>query len=460
VGRPGGELRRTLAVLAMAGGALLAFLPFLLNLVLSVVLGGRYRKRVRRHLVEAAPSVNDAERASSRGRVYLLAGEDSGDLHAANLVASLREEAPEARTRGMGGPRMEKAGCELDFDLVRMNVMGVLPVIRSVPTFFRIFRDLLRMLDTDPPDVLVPVDYPGFNLRAARAARKRGVKVVYYIAPQIWAWAPWRLRRISRSVDRMLVILPFERELYRDGGVQCSFVGHPLYEHLEREAHRREDDDRPDRPKRIGLLPGSRRSEVRGVLPMMLRAAERIRTERPEVELVLPYRGASLRAEIERIVEAEGAELPLELVEGRTHEVMRDLDLALVASGTATLELAYYGVPMVVLYRVGRIAGVLKRILLIVPQVALVNIVAGRRVVPEFVGAGDYSERAAGVLLGWLRDPDGWREVQNALAGVRSRLLFTGVSRRAARWILSELPVRGPDRPREESPHGSPRAGD
>jgi lipid-A-disaccharide synthase len=420
----------------MAGGALLSFFPFLSNLLLSLFLGGRYRKRIRALMArEGEVPVEDAEPVVATGRVYVLAGEDSGDLHASNLVAALRRTSPKVEVRGMGGPRMEEAGCALDYDMVRMNVMGFIPVILSIGVFIGLFQRFLRMLDTDPPDVLVTVDYPGFNLRAARAARKRGVKVVAYIAPQIWAWAPWRIRKIARAVDRVLVILPFERDLYLKGGIAASFVGHPLYEHLEREAPARAASTPVNAPRRIGLLPGSRRAEVRTILPMMLRAAKKVVAAYPDVEFVLPYQRERLGPEIDRILAREGGELPLDIIEGRTHEVMRDLDLALVASGTASLELAYYGVPMVVMYRIGRAAAFFKRILVISPFIALVNIVGGREVVPELVTRKDESAAAAEILKRWIGDRAECDQARRGVLGVRSRLLFTGVAGRAAGWV-------------------------
>ncbi len=420
----------------MVVGALFSFLPFLLNLAVSLFLGGRHRKRIR-SLMEGAGSAPVEECAEPAGStdVYFLAGEDSGDLHGGNLVAALLQERKGVRIRGMGGPLMEAAGCDLDYDLVRMNVMGFIPVILSIGTFFGLFRRFLRMLDTDPPDVLVPVDYPGFNLRAARAARKRGIRVVYYIAPQVWAWAPWRIRKIARSVDRMLVILPFERDLYAASGIPAAFVGHPLFEHLDRV--------RPARPvassagvvQRIGLLPGSRSAEIRTLLPMMLRAARRISDEHPSVRFVLPYQREKLGREIDLVLASDGGDLDLEVVEGRTHELMSDLDLALVASGTASLELTYYRVPMVVMYRISPMAAFFKRFLVISPHIALVNIVGGREVVPELVGYRDYSDTAAMILSRWITDADALQGCRQSLEEVRSRLLFTGVAERAAGFL-------------------------
>jgi len=434
------EFRRTLTVLWIAVGAFFGFLPFLGNLLLSFVIGGRFRRQVRELLADTTPvPVDEPPDGGRTGKVYLIAGEDSGDMHAAELISSLRGMAGEVEVGGMGGPRMEAAGARLDYDLVRMNVMGLIPVLRTIPVFFGLFRDLLRRLETDPPDVLVPVDYPGFNLRAARLAKKRGVRVVYYVLPQVWAWAPWRVRRIARCVDRVLLILPFERPIVADRGIEGSYVGHPLFEHLNESVPARGEVkmDRP--PRRIGILPGSRRAEVRTLLPDMLAAAREVAAEHRDVTFVLPYQRPTLRGEIDRILAADGEGLPVEVIEGRTHETMRDLDLAMVASGTATLELAYYRVPMVALYRLSRFGALMKRFILITPHIVLVNIVAGDRVIPELVGAGDLASPAAAALDRWLRDADARNRTIRALDGVRSRLLCRGTSDRAAGWVLAHL---------------------
>jgi lipid-A-disaccharide synthase len=449
------EIRRTLVVLGLAVSTLFSFVPFSFRLLHFLVLGRPTRRHLRGLLATPRNGEPDEpERIPAQsGRIYVVAGEDSGDLHGGNLVASLREIAPGVEVRGMGGPGMERAGCAVDFDLVRLNVMGVWPVVRAVGRFFGLFRDLLRRFEEEPPDVFVPVDYPGFNLRAARLAKRRGIRVVAYIAPQVWAWAPWRIRRMRRLVDRLLVILPFESEVFRDAGVPAPWVGHPLLEHLDGRVPRREE--RRPGPPRIGILPGSRRAEVETLLPWMLDAAAAVAAEHPEARFRLPYQRSSLRPVLDSILSAREDGPEVEVVEGATHETMRDLDAAFVASGTATLELAYYGVPMVVLYRLGRIASLLKGAALIVPDVALVNIVAGRRIVPEHVTHRNPSAAAAEEVKGWLADEAVRTRVVEALARVRESLLAEGVSRRAARHVLAE--ISRPGDPRREPPasHGS-----
>ena len=447
------EFRRTLIVLLVAVRAAFAFLPFLFHLGVFLVAGRGTRRRIRAAMAarEVVPFAESKDSPAAAGTVYVVAGEDSGDLHAANLVAAIHERAPGVRVSGMGGPRMAGAGAELEFDLVRMNVMGVLPVLRAVGTFFRLFRDLLRRFETDPPDVFVPVDYPGFNLRAARLARSRGIPVVAYIAPQVWAWAPWRLRRLRRSVDRFLVILPFESDVFQAAGVPAPFVGHPLFEHLDATVPA---GDRPGgRPvKQVGLLPGSRTAEVRSLLPWMLDAAARLAGAHADLQFVLPYQRENLRPVIEEILAASPGSPEVRLVAGATHETMRDLDVALVASGTATLELAYYRVPMVVLYRVGRVAALLKRFALIVPDIALVNIVAGRRIVPEFVKAGNPAGAVAGEVTALIRDPAARTRVLADLELVRRSRHGAGVSRRAAGHVLAAISRRAPGASSESRP--------
>jgi lipid-A-disaccharide synthase len=443
-----GDTRRTFEALRVAAGAFFGFLPFLGHLLISLFFGGRFRRRLASLLAVRTPvPVDEPSGPGTCRKVYVLAGEESGDLHAANLVRALLAADPTIAVRGMGGPRLLAAGVHLDHDLVSMSVMGVLPVLRSVGTWFRLFKELLRIFDEDPPDVFVPVDYPGLNLRVARAARKRGIRVVAYIAPQIWAWAPWRVRHIARCVDRMLAILPFEREMFSHARLPTAFVGHPLFEHLEGTVPAPPDGG-PREPAVLGLLPGSRRAEVRHLLPAMLRAAREVCSGRPGLSVVLPCRGARVRAEVDRVLARDGEGLPVRVAEGRTHEEMRDMDLALVASGTASLELAYYGVPMVVMYRISRLGALLKRILLITPHVALVNIVAGRKIAPELVKAGDLAAPAARALRVWLESASERATTREALRGVRERLLVAGASRRAAGFVSSA-----------GSPAGTPRGG-
>jgi lipid-A-disaccharide synthase len=298
-------------------------------------------------------------------------------------VRALRRRAPDIRFEGLGGPAMEAEGVDLRVRMDGLNVMGFVRVAGLAATFARLLRDLLAWLRTEPPDGLVLVDYPGFNQRLARAARPLGVPTIQVVAPQVWAWAPWRIRRVGESVDRIVSVLPFEPPLFAGGGGDAVFTGHPLAERFEGATVRpwREGEGW------IGLLPGSRKREVERLLPLQLEVARRLAERVPDARFVVPASGPAIREIVERRL--AGSPLEVEVVEGRTDEVFASLRSAIVASGTATLELALHGVPMVVVYPITWLERWLRPALLISPHFALANIVAGGAVVEERLVRGD-----------------------------------------------------------------------
>src|SRR5204862_202340 len=314
--------------------------------------------------------------------IMLAAGEASGDLHGAALCHALRAEAPGCRLFGMGGERMAAAGMDLLVDVTAVAVAGGTEALSRIPPLYRAYRRLRATLaGARRPGVLVVIDFPEFNLRLARAARQAGIPVVYFIPPQIWAWRSWRVRTIRRVISLVLAVFPFETALYRRAGVPVAFVGHPVLDALAEAPSRAEarkelgvDGDAPV----VGLLPGSRRHEVAGVLPVMRAAAGRIVGAHPDARFL-----------VARAPTVDAAELgdeggpPLRIVGGRTYTVMRAADLLLVTSGTATLEAALLGTPMVVCYRLSRLSELLFKPLVRVPWISLANIALRRAVVPE-----------------------------------------------------------------------------
>jgi lipid-A-disaccharide synthase len=311
-----------------------------------------------------------------------------------------------------------------------LPVMGFVGVAGRAKVFFDLLVDLVARLHGDPPDVLVLVDYPGFNLRAARAARPLGIPTVQVVVPQIWAWAPWRLPVVARSVDLLVAVLPFEPRLFAGTPARALFAGHPLVERLSgTELWSAEDGW-------VGLYPGSRNHEVATLLPLMLEAAGRLARERPEARFVLPVAGAAVAPTVERLVAT--APVDVTVVSGRTHEVAASLRSAMVASGTATLELGLFGVPMAVVYPIGSIQRLLRRALLISPHFALVNVVAGREIVSEKLVRGTSGEaRALAERIARLHADGPVRDRCLAdLAGVRDRLAGEGAVERMARAVL------------------------
>ncbi len=368
----------------------------------------------------------------------LVAGEASGDLHGASLCRSLKAAAPDARLFGMGGGRMAAAGMKLIADIRDSAVIGLSEALRRLPALHRIYRHLTATLTGERPDVLVLIDYPGMNLRLAAVARRLGIPVVYFIPPQIWAWRPGRVRTIRNRVSLVLAVLPFERALYASAGVPVTFVGHPVLDALaivpDRSAARRElglDDS----ALVIGLLPGSRRQEIERMMPLMRDAAGRIRAAHREARFAVGLAPTVEREAVARHLDGGPAAW---LLTDHTYALMRASDLLLVTSGTATLEAALLGTPMVVCYRVSAFSEWVGHLVVQVPWISLPNLVLGRAVVPELVRRRDATaERLAEEALRLLDTPgalDGQRSVFKDLA---AELGEPGVGARAARLVLS-----------------------
>lgn len=370
-------------------------------------------------------------------RILIVAGEASGDLHGANLAAAIRTLRPDAELFGVGGMKMSAAGVAMLQGIGRLDVIGMVG-LTQLRTGIAKYLAIQRFLRRTPLDVIVFIDNPGLNLRLARAAKRLGHRVVYYVAPQIWAWNPGRLRLIVRVVDRMLVILPFEEALYRNAGVPCTFVGHPLLDAVAPNYDRHElrkrfghDSEGP----LVGLFPGSREQEVRSLLPTMLQAATDLKTDYSGLR-VLIAQAASIPDHLIRDL-SFGAAIDVRIVHDQPNEVMASADLLFVASGTATLQAAVIGIPMVILYRVSRLNYWLARMLIRINCIGLVNIVAGERFVTELLQHDATPERlrAEGHKL---LDPRASMEMRARLRAVRESLGAPGASRRAAEAVLAE----------------------
>ncbi|MBI4615172.1 MAG: lipid-A-disaccharide synthase [Planctomycetes bacterium] len=396
-------------------------------------------------ILTPSPSVStDAGRRGSS--VFIVAGEESGDLHAADLVRELLRLDPGLAVAALGGRRMAAAGARVLYPLVdELAVMGFLPVLAKLPKVGRILDETYSHLERIRPDALILVDYPGFNLYLARYARRHGIPVLYYIVPQLWAWGHWRLGRVRRRVDRMLVIFPFEEEFYRSRGIDARFVGHPLMDQLARfrpdpEFDRRHGLGEADRV--FGLLPGSRSHEIAGVLPVELAAARRILAEIPGARFFLGLAKEKHRPLVETLLAAGGVSATV--LAGGAREIMSRSEVCLVTSGTATVETAWFGTPLVILYRIGRFARLVARSPFGIKtrHIGMVNILAGREVAPEFLMVGDESERVARAALALARGGPGRASCLEGLAEVRRRLDKPDASRRAAEEVLAFLAER------------------
>jgi lipid-A-disaccharide synthase len=380
-------------------------------------------------------------RNPERCSIMLSAGEASGDLHGATLCRALAELEPGVKLSGMGGRRMAAAGMDVIADPTGHAVVGTSEALGRIPRLYRTYRRLVARLREERPLALVVIDFPEFNLLLARQARRAGVPVVYFIPPQLWAWRPGRIRQVARRVSRVLAVLPFEPPLYEHAGVPVEFVGHPLLDVLpldllRDEARRRLGLDSGEVV--AGILPGSRREEIARLLPSMLTAARRLHAAGVARRFVVGVAPTVNRAEVEAIIkQAEDPDSPrIEAWNGRTYEVMAGADVVLIASGTATLEAALLGTPMVVCYRVSRFTEAVVRLMVRVEWCSLPNLIAGRPIVPEILQDDVTGRRLAAEASRLLEDPVAAAAQRAAFKDLRGRLGEPGVGRRAARAVL------------------------
>ncbi len=379
---------------------------------------------------------------SKPSTLFVSAGEPSGDTHGAHLLEALGQAAPGLTARGFGGRCLAAAGLEILEDLPSQAVMGLFPVIKALPRIRGWFTQALKSLDSNPPDAVILIDYPGFNLRLAAAAKKRGLPVIYYISPQVWAWNRRRVRRIARVVDLMCVILPFEETFYAGSGVPTFYGGHPLVDHLETTtpnprvlAGLRRMGGAP----LVGLFPGSRMHVVDALMPAFIRAAGSLR-ERPtmgEARFVF----AAADEELARMIQDYPGirDLPHQVVTRHPYEVMRAADVILTTSGTTTLEVAFHETPMVIAYRVSPILHAIGRLVVKVPHIGLANLVAGRGVVPEHVGSRLDPNALANDLERFWTNAEARTSCIEDLRQVREGLAAPGSYRRTAARILEIL---------------------
>lgn len=360
-------------------------------------------------------------------KLAIVAGEASGDLHASEVVRELRELDPQLEMFGIGGDLLARERMTLLHHAREMGIVGLFNVLRHLPMFRRVFNELIEKIAAERPDVVFLVDYPEFNLRVAKRCKELGLKVVYYISPQLWAWRRGRVRHIAKYVDRMIVIFPFEEEFYKSHDVPVTYVGHPLIEQL---ADVRKPARRPD-TLRIALLPGSRRMEVRSLLPAMLDAVRILREERT-VDAYIIQAPTIAHEALEAIVAESGVSVPI--LPNDRGEGVAAADVTLSSSGTATLESAILGTPVVVMYRLSRATYFLGKRLVSLPHFSLVNIIAGHEVVPELIQEDVNGVRIAEEVRK-LVAPGRYEWVRRELEIIRGKLGTPGASRRAAEEI-------------------------
>jgi lipid-A-disaccharide synthase len=369
----------------------------------------------------------------------IVAGEASGDIYGAGLVRAVHASKPAISFFGIGGTLMREAGVDTLVDSSEMAVVGLVEVLKHFNVIASAFVRLKRILLSDPPDLLILIDYPGFNLRLAKVAKKAGVKVLYYISPQIWAWRQGRVRKIKRLVDHMAVILPFETPFYEQAGVPVSFVGHPMADlvkvELPRDAAAVSFDLDPSRPI-VGLFPGSRRSEISRLLPTILDAARIVHRQFPTLQFALPL-ASTLHDDDLTPYLAEAADLPLIIVRERIHDLIRACDAVISVSGTVTLEIALVGTPLVLIYKLSPLTFQLAKRLVKVDFIGLCNIVAGEMVARELIQDDASPQQIAAEIGHILTDAEYANRLKVSMSRVQQRLGSGGADCRVAELVLT-----------------------
>jgi lipid-A-disaccharide synthase len=374
-------------------------------------------------------------------KIMIVAGEASGDKHGAKLVAALRSLRPDLSFEfvGSGGDEMRAAGFETLVDIREVAIMGLLEVSRALPKFLQVFRRLRRAARERDPALVILIDWPEFNLRLAKKLKSDNRRVIYYISPQIWAWRSYRIHAIKRYVERMLVILPFEKDYYERNGVDVDYVGHPLLDSVRVTASRDDfcsryqfDSSKPI----IALLPGSRHSEIKYILPPMLEAARLLNRSQPQLQFALPL---AKTLSIDEMGAHSRTIRNLKLIENDTYNALSASELAVVASGTATLETAIIGTPLIIVYRASTLNWRIFRPLINVPFVGMPNLIAGREIAPELLQNDMNPERLAAQITAMLNDPKCLSRLRADLAEVRQDLGSANASERAATRILEIL---------------------
>lgn len=364
-------------------------------------------------------------------RIFLVAGESSGDMHGANLIHALKAQAPDVECEGLGGNAMQVEGMHLRHDLAGEAIMGFVEVVKHFPEIRKLFLETVSHIKATKPDAVVLIDYPGFNIRLAQALAGSGIPIVYYISPQVWAWKKKRIHTLAATVSKMLVIFPFEEALYQEVGLDCAYVGHPLIDHIAAYAPQRTLEGDPV----IGILPGSRAQEITRLLPTMLEVARGIQKQYPHARFYAPCVNEGRATQIKALA----GDFPLECVVDGMYGTLHAARFCLVASGTATLETALFGVPFVIMYKINPMSYAMARWLVKIDHIGMVNIIAEKRLVPEFVQHEAGASKILPLALELIEDSPERETMIRGLQEVCNRLGAGGASENAATEILKLL---------------------
>lgn len=368
--------------------------------------------------------------------VLIIAGETSGDIHGANLIREMKNLMPDLQFYGIGGERMEKEGTELFYNVNQMSLIGVTEILSHIPFIYKVINRIVSIVEDRNPNLIILIDYPGFNIRLGRRLKKLGKRIFYYISPQVWAWGERRIKKIAEFTDKMAVILPFEEKIYRNAGIDVSFTGHPLLDITKTDMSGEEffkacrlSNDKMT----IGLLPGSRIQEVKTLLPEMLKAFKIIKGRLDNVQGIV-----SISPMITKMVYNEiiGKNFSISAVENFNYPIMKHSDLLIVASGTATLEAAIFETPMVIVYKVSPITYFFAKLFVKIPNIGLVNIIAEKKIVPEIIQRRSLAEDIADEMERIIKYPESMNKMREDLKNVKKKLGNTGASKRAAEMAL------------------------
>jgi lipid-A-disaccharide synthase len=373
-----------------------------------------------------------------------LAGEASGDAHAAEVIAQLKLTQPDIRISGMGSQEMKNAGVDVFFDSSSIAVTGLLEVLRHWGDIKQAMNIVKRALDETRPDLLVLVDYPEFNLKMARHARELGIKVLFYISPQVWAWRPKRIHKIGSLIDHMAVIFKFEQQYYKDAGIPVSFVGHPLVDKVQTDIDAsavRAQMGIPPAAKVVGLFPGSRHNEITRLLPLMFATARQMQIQDPTLKFLLPVASSQYFDHISRQCNDSGIDITVS--QGGIYEVIACCDVIATCSGTVTLEIALLKVPMCILYKISWFSYSIMSRLLTIPYIGLANIVAGKAVVREFLQHDASPDTVSRELFELMENQEYRQQVKAGLEQVRENLGAGNGARNMAQLVLSLLAKQG-----------------
>ena len=371
-------------------------------------------------------------------KIMISVGEASGDLHGASVAHALKAIQPDVKLFGMGGQAMLEAGVDIVYDIADLGIIGFVEIIKNLPRLFRLRDTLAELMERERPDVLVIIDYPGFNMRLAKIAKSKGIPVVSYISPSVWAWGRGRAKEVAETVQKVAAIFPFEAEVYVEAGANVTFVGHPLLDIVKTTMNQEETREyfaaSANSPV-VLLLPGSRQQEITNLLPVMLEAGEKIVKELPNCQFFLPVASTISQEMIQNIISRY--KVNVILTKDRTYDLMNIATVAIAASGTVTLEASLLKLPTIIIYKTATLTYFLGKILVKIPYISLPNIIAGRKIVPELLQYAVTADNIANEAIPVLTTPAIHKAVVTDLEEVRRKLGAEGAVRRVAQEILA-----------------------